>query len=375
MNFLIRNGMVYDPETGRTETREIAAADGVICDRLPEGKTMEINAAGMFVTTGLIDYHVHFYNHGSENGVNPDACSFPCGITTAVDAGTCGAGTFEGYYRSVVSLSDVRILNMLLIASGGQSTEIYPERPDVKYIDREKIKRLFREYPDNLVAIKTRLSKNIITGQDAEDSLRETVRLAEEIGVPVVVHASDPGIPSERIASLLRPGDVFCHCFHGKGETILDENGKIRPGILEARKRGVLFDEGNGRTNSDLEVGKAALMQGFFPDIISSDVNAAAFYLQPLHSLPRIMSKFLDMGMTLEDILKTVTAAPASLIRRKDLASLKAGTAADICIFRVKEKEVPYSDYAGHTLTGHRVIVPQLTMKGGRVMYCQADFM
>ena len=155
----------------------------------------------------------------------------------------------------------------------------------------------------------------------------------------------------------------------------MDETGKVRTGIWKARERGVLFDASNGCNNFDLEICQKAIEQGLTPDIISSDINASGFYLQPLHSLPRILSKYLDFGMTLEEVLDRATIAPARLIGRKDLASLEAGTEADIAVFRLKKKEVLYLDRSGHRMTGTQVLVPQLTMKAGQVMYCQADFM
>ena len=164
--------------------------------------------------------------------------------------------------------------------------------------------------------------------------------------------------------------------YQGKGkETCLDADGKVREGLLKARERGVLFDASNGCNNFDLEIAQKAVAQGFKPDIISSDINTSGFFLQPLHSLPRIMSKYLDFGMSLSEVLDTVTRVPARLVHRESLASMAPGTEADLVIFKVKEKEVPYSDRTGHTFTGHQVIVPQLTMKDGVIMYCQADFM
>ena len=146
------------------------------------------------------------------------------------------------------------------------------------------------------------------------------------------------------------------------------------PGLLEARKRGVLFDASNGRSNFDLEICRTAVAQGFTPDIISSDNNTSSFFLQPLHSLPRILSKFLDFGMPLENVLDTATIAPAGKIGMPELASLDAGTTADVCILKLKKKEVPYSDINGHHFTGTQVLVPMMTFKGGKCVYCQADF-
>lgn len=155
-----------------------------------------------------------------------------------------------------------------------------------------------------------------------------------------------------------------------------DADGKVREGLLKARERGVLFDASNGCNNFDLEIAQKAVAQGFKPDIISSDINTSGFFLQPLHSLPRIMSKYLDFGVSLSEVLDTVTRVPARLVHRESLASMAPGTEADLVIFKVKEKEDTLQrPYRIHTFTGHQVIVPQLTMKDGVIMYCQASFM
>lgn len=373
--FLIKNGAVYHPDRHGCIREDVAVENGRIAQVEPGKSYVEIDAQGCILTPGLIDYHVHYFHRGTENGVSPDTASFPCGITTAVDGGSCGAANYELYRQSVMAHSDVRILNFLLMASGGQVTDRYPERLDAEYFDKDKIRHLFGRYPGNLVGLKTRMSRGIIHPDKAGQSLAETVDLAGELGCPVAVHVTDPVMDLEKLAGILRPGDIVCHCYQGKGtETILNRDGTVRAGILEARKRGVLFDASNGRNNYDLKVCCQALAQGFAPDIISSDMNTCGLFLQPLHSLPRIMSKYLALGMALEDVLDAVTLTPARLLHREELASMEVGTTADLAVLRVVSKDLDYSDMAGHRMKGSQAIVPQMTMKGGKIVYCQADF-
>ncbi len=376
MDFLIKNGTVYDPALGRMEQRDLALADGKIA-RPDPGRTYRqiVDAKGCIVTTGLIDYHVHYFYRGTENGVNPDANAFCSGITTAVDGGSCGAGSYELYRRSVMAMSDVRILNYLLVASGGQATDQYPENLDPALFDEQKILRLFREYPDNLVALKTRMSQGIVPAGQAEASLRRTVELAEKAGTRVVVHVTAPILPLDQIAEMLRPGDVICHIYQNRGQySCLGQDGQVLEGLWAARERGVLFDASNGRSNYDLEVCRRAVSQGFAPDVISSDVNTSSYFLQPLHSLPRILSKYLDFGMGLGQVLDAATITPARLIGRPELGSLAEGTEADVCILRLKQKAVPYEDINQNRFEGSQVLVPMMTFKGGKCMFCQADF-
>jgi len=376
LDFLIKNGTVYDPALGRMEQRDLALADGKIA-RPDPGRTYRqiVDAKGCIVTTGLIDYHVHYFYRGTENGVNPDANAFCSGITTAVDGGSCGAGSYELYRRSVMAMSDVRILNYLLVASGGQATDQYPENLDPALFDEQKILRLFREYPDNLVALKTRMSQGIVPAGQAEASLRRTVELAEKAGTRVVVHVTAPILPLDQIAEMLRPGDVICHIYQNRGQySCLGQDGQVLEGLWAARERGVLFDASNGRSNYDLEVCRRAVSQGFAPDVISSDVNTSSYFLQPLHSLPRILSKYLDFGMGLGQVLDAATITPARLIGRPELGSLAEGTEADVCILRLKQKAVPYEDINQNRFEGSQVLVPMMTFKGGKCMFCQADF-
>lgn len=376
MDFLIKNGTLYDPANHTFCRGDIALLNQYIAPPRADARYDQvIDAEGCIVLPGLIDYHVHYFLNATENGVQPDAASFCCGITTAVDGGSCGAGGYEMYRRSVMAMSEVRILNYLLVASGGQACDRYPENLDPAFFDENKILSLFSRYPNNLVALKTRISNGIITPDLARRSLEATVRIAEKAMVPVVVHVTDCCIGLDELVSFLRPGDVICHIYHGKGSnTCLDSEGRVLPSLLEARKRGILFDASNGRSNFDLEVAQKAVAQGFTPDIISSDNNASSFFLQPLHSLPRILSKFLDFGMPMSDVLDAATLTPARLIGMPELSTLAPGTPADICILQLRKKPLPYADINGHTFTGSQVLVPMMTFKDGKCMYCQADF-
>lgn len=376
MNHLcIKNGAVYHPMRHEFRKEDVFISGSAFSADAPKGNYIEIDASGCIVTPGLIDYHVHYFNRGTESGVNPDAMSFPCGITTAVDAGSCGAANYELFRSSVAANSDVRLYCQLLMGSGGQITNQYPEHLEAKYFDREKISGLFARYRGDLVGLKLKMSNSIISREDAEESVVETVKLAAELGTRVVVHITDPAIDLELLCSLLCPGDVVCHCYQGKGtENILNSDGTVRSGIIEARKRGIIFDACNGKNNFDLEVCKSALSHGFKPDVISSDMNSSSSFLQPLHSLPRIMSKYLSFGLNLPEILDAVTIVPARLIGNEALVSLKPGTEGDLSIFKVKNEHIDFCDIAGHKMTGDKVIIPQMTIKSGKVMYCQADF-
>ncbi|MDO4267514.1 MAG: amidohydrolase family protein [Eubacteriales bacterium] len=377
-DYVIKNGTVYVPGTGRFEKRDLYVSEGLMAD----GKALSeeckvIDAAGCYVTAGFVDYHVHYFKGGADNGVDPDMASFPNGVTTAVDGGTCGVSSFEIFKRAVIDRADTGLFAQLLTASGGQLTERYMERLDAELIDGERIAAMFKRFPDVLAGLKTRISANIIEPEKARASLERSVELAEQLGCNLTVHITNPAMDLEEMAGILRKGDVMCHIFQNKGrENILDEDGNVRGGIWKARERGVLFDACNGRSNFDLKVARAALSQGFFPDIISSDINTCSYYEGVLHSLPRVLSKYLAFGQPLERILDAAIFAPAQVIGHPELASLEAGTPADLVIFRVEDHPMVYLDHTNgaNRLEGNQAIVPQLTMKAGKVVYSQVWF-
>ncbi len=375
MDFLIENGHVYHGETHIWKDESIALEKGRIARPAPGKSYRRIDASGCLVIPGLIDYHVHCFQYGTENAVSPEATSFCCGVTTLVDGGSCGAGTYQLFHRSTMALSRARIFSLLLAASGGQSNQRYPENLGPSLFDEDKILSLFQRFPNELAGLKTRLSRNILSPSAARDSLARTVEIAEKAGTRVVVHVTDCSLPLEQVAALLRPGDVICHIYHNQGiHTCLDAQGRVWEGLKKAQKRGVLFDASNGRSNFDLNTCRTAIAQGFLPDILSSDLNHDAAFLQPLHSLPRILSKYLDFGLSLTQVLDAAVTRPAELLGHPELASMAPGTPADVAIFQLRSKAVPYQDINGNTFTGTQVLVPMMTFLGGECVYCQADF-
>ena len=376
MDFLIKNGTLYEPEVHQLVSKDIAFVDGKIAvPRAEHFYHQVIDAKGCIVTPGLIDFHVHYW--GVECGVSPDASSFCNGITTAVDAGSTGCSTFPVFYRTDIVNSRVRILSDLLVASGGQTTWKYNENIDPELYDENEIAKLFERYSGLLVGLKARLSKYVIRESDAEDAVLRMVMLAEKVKTRLILHVTDCAMPLDKLSSMLRRGDVICHIYQNLGSrdrTCLDANGRVLEGLWAARERGIIFDASHGKGNYDLEVCRSAVEQGFVPDIISSDNNANGSFIQPLHSLPRILSKYLDFGMKLEDILDCATITPARLIGHPQLGTLKEGTPADAAIFRLKEKKIRHMDINGNVMEGRHVLVPQMTFKDGRCMYCQTDF-
>lgn len=373
---LIKNGLVYDPVLHQMEKRNLALSGGEIVSENGFVEDMAVDAEGCIVTPGLIDFHVHCYVGASDGTNDVDSFSLPNGITTAIDGGTAGSANYEGFYQNVVCRSITGVRALLHVAPEGLTTGRHGENQNPMYWDYEEIHRLVKKHPKVLVGLKVRMQANILDMYGLrEEPLVEALKLAREVDRKIVVHVNNPNIGCANVASLLRPGDVYCHMYAGSEENILDAEGNIKEGVLEARKRGVIFDACNGRGNFLFSVAEPAMRRGFVPDIISSDINPMVFYKHPMISLPRVLSKYLMMGMSICDVLDTATVTPARWIGEEELASTAEGTPADIAIWKLKDKQTRHLDYMGVERYGSQVLVPQMTIKNGVIVYCQSDFL
>ena len=195
-----------------------------------------IDARDCIISPGLIDNHLHMFADGTDIGIDPDIALLPNGVTTAVEGGSPGTSNYELYRKIVMNDSRVRIKCYINVSPTGISTRKYPENVNPDFYDAERLQILFNKYPDELLGLKLRLSKEI-AGENARP-LEETIKLAEKIGCRIVVHTTNPSIDMESIAGMLRPGDIFCHAFQGKGDTIIGPDGRVKPGIKAARDEG-----------------------------------------------------------------------------------------------------------------------------------------
>jgi predicted amidohydrolase len=375
-DFVIQNGKVLDPDTGLFIIRDIAVENGIITASGDDAKESSyvIDAAGLLVVPGLIDFHAHVFYGGSGFGIAPDWL-IPTGVTTVVDAGSSGCANFEAFFRSVCVTSTVRVKAQINLYSAGQPAYNLMEDYTAGFIQQKKIEKLFRQYPDCLIGLKIRLGEEVV-GSRGIEPLKEALEFAKEINRPLVVHASNPPCSASEIADLLRPGDVFCHCFHGKGRTILESNGRVQAGVKNAQKRGIVFDSCNGISNFNLDVARKAIADGFFPDIISTDAAPNVFNKRGFaKSLPYIMSKYMDLGMPPERIMKAVTYTPAAHIGLyPGIGTLLPGAAADIALFSIEQAAPEYQDNQGTIYRGSKVFKPQMVIKDGDILFSQIDF-
>jgi dihydroorotase len=332
-----------------------------VADRIPpDGAGRVVDAAGRIVTPGLIDSHVHVFDGVAQVGIQPEAVGIAKGVTTLIDGGSAGATTFAGFREYVIRPSRTRILALLNISSPGMT--VPNELSDLSYVDPEATVRTIEANRDAIVGIKVRMLAGIPGGGDVEVMAR-TREAADAARVPIVVHIGGQTSPLPRILEYLRSGDVVTHALRARG-SILDAEGRVYPEVREALGIGVHFDVGHGRGNLDFDTAEAALAQGFRPTTISSDVHRGNV-AGPVFGLPTTLSKFLLMGMSLPEVVRAATAAPAQIFGL-DLGTLAVGAVADVSVLEMSEGDYVLEDSGGKRRAARRRLVPYVTLMGGR---------
>jgi len=374
-NIIIRGGHVIDPANGTDEIRDVFIAKDKISDPFAEDKAdLVFDAKGRYVFPGLIDYHAHVFPKSTEIGIDADSSMLCQGVTAVVDPGSAGAGNFETFVEDVPRRSAMHVEAYINLCPSGMPTMKFHEDFDPKHWDREKLGRYLRKYPDLLHGLKIRVSGPIM-GDLPKDVLKKAVDLAQDLGCRLCVHSTNPYIPMEEVADTLQKGDVLAHVYHGTGSTIIGEDGKVLPALIQARKRGVIMDAANGGNHWNFGVAEAAISQGFLPDIISTDLTCKTLFKDPVFSLPFIMSKYLMLGLPLKKVVECCTAAPARLLLAgKDLGTLSSGARADVAVFDLADKKTVFSDTAGNRRTGEKLLVPCLTLLGGELAWRSIAF-
>lgn len=379
-DIIIRNGRVIDPRNHMDGTFDVAVRNGKISgvgnfkdapgDRI-------LDASGYIVTPGLIDIHTHLWPL-TKMGISAESACIPSGVTTAVDAGSGGWATYETG-RGFISTCKVRVKALVNVSPTGLPANGYQENIDPDFLDgvyEREIVQLFDRYRGELLGIKLRVNAGGV-GNMGDYPLVRALKLAERCGTRLVVHASDPGIPMARICSLLRKGDILTHMYHKRGESYLTgPGGEVIPEAWEARKRGVLFDVGHAQGHCDVSVAKAAIEQGFPPDLIGTDACEEGMFREHLmFSMPFVLSKMLSLGLSLTEIISATTEKPAEWIGMEDqIGCLTEGAFADLAIFELKRKEITYRDRDGAFYNGDRLLKPAVTIKDGQVVYRDLEF-
>ncbi len=370
-DILITGGRVFDPEKKTFHKTDIAVKDGRVARIAPdlagEESAQVIDAKGLLVTPGLIDFHVHSFRLVHRISINPDSVAARAGTTTMVDGGSAGALNFDAFKEYVLEPSRLNLFAFLNIGILGQVFEaqlpgvpVIHEYEDLRLVHVAQTIKCINENRDYLVGIKVRAYHGLTN----MTPIYAAVEAAEEADVPIMIHTSPPPPSVAQYMHLLRPGDIVTHLYHpGPGSLVL-RNGKIRAAYVEARERGVIFETGFARWHTDFEVMKHAVGEGFWPDIISTDLTTTNIE-DMVYDVLFTASKMIAAGMPLEDALCAMTVAPARAMHRPELAELKEGGAADISVLEWKEEDITFNDYYGHSMPGKgRLVCRTLVNKG-----------
>jgi dihydroorotase len=371
-DLILRGGRVIDPSQKLDAVSDVAFENGKVARVGPALKgdagTDVRDMAGAIVTPGLIDLHTHVYWGGTSLGIDAEDFCRQSGVTTAVDTGSAGPGNFAGFRKHVIEPSEVRILAYLHVSFAG----IYAFSPRVMVGESEEIRlmapvdamEVANANRDIIVGIKVRIGART-SGRSGAAPLDIALQVAEEVGMPVMVHLDDPPPTYEEVIARLRPGDVLTHAFRPYPNTPVTAQGTVKQAAIDARRRGVLFDIGHGKGSFAFKTARAMLANGFFPDTISSDVHALCIN-GPAFDQVTTMSKFLCLGMPLTDVIAASTANAAFALKRPELGSLKPGSVGDATILSVKDGHFDYVDVVGEHLMGDQRIVSDGVVIAGR---------
>lgn len=378
MDLLIRNAALLDLETGVETRSDVGVQRGRIVFVQPAGTAQpdarkELDAAGSYLFPGLIDAHVHLFQHGSGFGMDADRL-LSAGVTTAVDMGSAGYANFAAMHQCDLAGKKLRLKSFLNLSPIGQPGKGINEPLGDDVLSIEKMQEMMEQYPGEIVGVKVRISSPIV-GELGLQPLRRAVEAGEALGIPVCVHTTNPPEEASEAAVILRPGDIYSHTYHGKGNTILNADGSVQEGILEAQKRGVLMEVGNGKVNFNFLVAEKAVAAGLWPDIISSDSTPATFHKSPaMWDLPFVMSKFLFLGMPLHKVICAVTETPAKCLGLDDrIGKIAPGYDADLVLCRMEEGAVPFEDSDGNRRMGDRQLKVQTTIRSGEIVFRAND--
>lgn len=373
-DLLIQNGTLVDPAQGIHAPRDIAFAHGEVVEVGTDLSASEaratIDATNQYISPGWIDVHVHVYPGVSCLGIDPDSTCLSRGATTVVDAGSAGADTFPGFRKYVIEVSETRILAQLNISSVGMLSRHAGEFALPEYANVDDCCRMIEANRDLILGVKVRLTKNSIVSQDCGMMPLERARqAADAAGLPIMVHPQAAWCDSiDEILSVMKAGDIMTHSFHGMACGILTDDGThVRDSVLDATERGVLFDVGHGAGSFSWDVADTAMGQGLLPKTISSDLHTGNID-GPVYDLANVLSKFLHLGLSLDEVLARVTSVPAeSIVLQDRIGTLRPGAWGDAVIFSLQEGQYSLADSHGQVRTGTQTIEPGLVIKGGRL--------
>jgi dihydroorotase len=377
-DLVIKNGDVLDPSQSLRGKRDIGIRYGMIeaveAD-IPAARALRVlDAGGKLVTPGLIDLHSHVFPYGSAIGIPADELVAHQGTTTCVSAGDAGANNFAAFRRYVVGHTRTRLYAFVHIANIGLTSFPVAELYNIDFAQVDSAAKAIGENADMVLGAKVRMSENVIAKHGLEP-LKRAIAACEASGTGAKVMCHIGGVETRQLMSqildTLRAGDILTHCYSGfpniAGDfTNIVQDGKLLPAALEAKKRGVIFDIGHGGGSFDYTVAEAAIAQGCPPDTISSDIHVFSGNTPGMPYLTWVMSKFMGLGFTLEQVVTMATATPAKVINRMPkLGTLQVGAPGDVAILEMVEGPVSFVDTRNNKRDGKAHLKPVQTVVAG----------
>jgi len=373
-DLLLKGGHVIDARNNVDAVRDVAIKDGkiaLVAASIPAaeaGKTIDV--AGLYVAPGLIDIHAHVYtgtgeknSYAGDNSVYPDGFSFRVGVTTLVDAGGSGWRNFEDFKDRVIDRSRTRVLAFLnIVGNGMRGGKFESNQEDM---ESKPAADMALKHKGVIVGIKTAH----YTGPEWTPVDR-AVEAGTAANIPVMVDFGNNHPDTRPLADLLtkklRPGDIYTHMYSGLRNELVD--GKPNPGMIEGRKRGVIFDVGHGGGSFAWRVAVPLVKAGFIPDSISTDLHISSMNAG-MKDMLNVMSKCLAMGIPLPKVIAQSTWHPAREIKQDAIGHLGQGAIADIAVLRLEKGRFGYLDMFGAKLSGTERLTAEMTLKDGKIVY------
>jgi dihydroorotase len=373
-DLLIQGGHVVDARNDLSAVRDVAIKDGkiaAVAEHIDPAKALKtVSAKGLYVTPGLVDIHVHVYastgeksSYAGDNSVWPDDFTFRTGVTSVADAGSSGYKNFEDFKAHIIDRSQTRVLAFINIVGAGMRGPKYED--NLKDMEPEPVAALARKYPNIIVGVKTAH----YSGPEWTP-VENAVKAGTLANIPVMVDfgANRPERPIEiLLTQKLRPGDIYTHCYSGLRNEITP-SGKVNQGMIDGRKRGVIFDVGHGGGSFAWRIAVPAIQQGFLPDSISTDLHIGSMNAG-MKDMLNIMGKFLALGMSVDDVIRWSTWNPAREIHHEELGNLSVGSPADVAVLSLEEGNFGFTDMYGARMDGKQRFECQLTIRNGKVVY------